>query len=172
MADSYHALSSDWYRSPAYWKASRHRHLGPDYAAVIVEGAELNRQPLALLEPEIARGHRQQVRCALTADHRGDDGACSAEGAALVQKREAAYQRVFDAIVAEEGVLCDLYSPLMARLKAAGGTMKNTQACVFRGPSPLAGAPPVPEPRRFRTSAPAAAPEHRRSHPPNRTSAV
>jgi len=30
----------DSYRSPAYLKASRHRHLGADYAAVIVEGAK------------------------------------------------------------------------------------------------------------------------------------
>jgi uncharacterized protein (DUF1330 family) len=27
-----------WYHSPAYQKASRHRHQGGDYAAVIVEG--------------------------------------------------------------------------------------------------------------------------------------
>ena len=30
----------DWCRSPAYQKASRHCHLGADYAAVIVEGAK------------------------------------------------------------------------------------------------------------------------------------
>ena len=30
----------DWYRSPAYRKASRHCHLGADYTAVIVEGAK------------------------------------------------------------------------------------------------------------------------------------
>jgi Domain of unknown function (DUF1330) len=39
----------DWYRSPAYWKASRHRHLGADYAAAIVESAK---RPAATSIPE------------------------------------------------------------------------------------------------------------------------
>lgn len=51
---------------------------------------------------------------------------------ALIQEREAAYQRVFEAIVAEEGVLRDLYSPLMARLQAAGGTVKKLAFSVGR----------------------------------------
>ena len=39
---------------------------------------------------------------------------------------------MFDAIVAEEGVLRDLYSPLMTRLNAAGGTMKKLSFSVTR----------------------------------------
>jgi hypothetical protein len=51
---------------------------------------------------------------------------------ALVQERETSYVRVIEAIVAEEGVLRDLYSPLMARLKQAVGTLKNLSFSVTR----------------------------------------
>jgi hypothetical protein len=50
----------------------------------------------------------------------------------LVQEREAAYVRVFDAILAEQAVLTELYSPLMTRLAAAGGTLKKLSFSVNR----------------------------------------
>jgi AAA domain, putative AbiEii toxin, Type IV TA system len=49
-----------------------------------------------------------------------------------VKDREAAYVRVFDAIVAEENVLRDLYKPLMARLQQAGDTLKKLSFLVTR----------------------------------------
>jgi ATPase subunit of ABC transporter with duplicated ATPase domains len=50
----------------------------------------------------------------------------------LVQNREAAYVRVFDAVVAEQNVLIELYSPLMKRLDASGDTLKKLSFSVRR----------------------------------------
>jgi hypothetical protein len=121
--------------------------------ALIPDGAELDRQPLALLEAEIARleklvGADRDTANKFTALSRriteetaalvrlkerfADCDGAKERVTALVQERESAYQRVFDAIVAEEGVLRDLYSPLMTRLKAAGETMKKLSFSVTR----------------------------------------
>lgn len=53
-----------------------------------------------------------------------------AEG--LVTERTESYSRVFDAILAEEQVLTDLYAPLMQRLKASGGTLAKLSFTVRR----------------------------------------
>ena len=50
----------------------------------------------------------------------------------LQADREAAYGRAFDALVAEQSVLEDLYAPLMARLTAASGTLKKLSFSVTR----------------------------------------
>lgn len=50
----------------------------------------------------------------------------------LVSEREAGYVRVFDAVVAEERVLNELYAPLMVKLKAAGGTLAKLSFSVSR----------------------------------------
>jgi len=50
----------------------------------------------------------------------------------LVQERQAAYVRVFEAILAEQTVLTDLYSPLMTRLSAAEGTLNKLSFSVTR----------------------------------------
>ena len=50
----------------------------------------------------------------------------------LLADREAAYGRAFDALVAEQTVLEELYSPLMARLAAASGTLKKLSFSVTR----------------------------------------
>lgn len=50
----------------------------------------------------------------------------------LQKQREEAYGRAFDAIVAEQSVLEELYSPLMARLAAASGTLKKLSFSVTR----------------------------------------
>jgi len=46
--------------------------------------------------------------------------------------REEAYGRAFDALIAEQSVLEDLYAPLMARLAAASGTLKKLSFSVAR----------------------------------------
>lgn len=51
----------------------------------------------------------------------------------LQAQREEAYGRAFDALVAEQSVLEDLYAPLMARLAAASGTLKKLSFSVTRG---------------------------------------
>lgn len=43
----------------------------------------------------------------------------------LQKQREEAYGRAFDALVAEEGVLKELYAPLLARIAAASGTLES-----------------------------------------------
>ena len=50
----------------------------------------------------------------------------------LQKDREDAYGRAFDALVAEQGVLEELYAPLMARLAAASGTLKKLSFSVAR----------------------------------------
>jgi AAA domain, putative AbiEii toxin, Type IV TA system len=50
----------------------------------------------------------------------------------LQTQREAAYGRAFDALVAEQSVLQDLYAPLMARLDATSGTLKKLSFSVTR----------------------------------------
>lgn len=50
----------------------------------------------------------------------------------LQTDREAAYGRAFDALVAEQSVLEELYAPLMARLAASSGTLKNLSFSVAR----------------------------------------
>jgi energy-coupling factor transporter ATP-binding protein EcfA2 len=50
----------------------------------------------------------------------------------LQTQREEAYGRAFDALVAEQSVLEDLYAPLMARLAEASGTLKKLSFSVTR----------------------------------------
>lgn len=50
----------------------------------------------------------------------------------LQTEREEAYGRAFDALVAEQSVLEDLYAPLMARLAASSGTLKKLSFSVAR----------------------------------------
>lgn len=50
----------------------------------------------------------------------------------LQKDREAAYGRAFDALVAEQSVLEELYAPLMARLAASSGTLKKLSFSVAR----------------------------------------
>ncbi|OCJ70594.1 phosphotransferase [Agrobacterium tumefaciens] len=50
----------------------------------------------------------------------------------LQNDREESYGRAFDALVAEQAVLEELYAPLMARLAAASGTLKKLSFSVAR----------------------------------------
>lgn len=50
----------------------------------------------------------------------------------LQAEREAAYGRAFDALVAEQSVLQELYAPLMERLAASSGTLKKLSFSVVR----------------------------------------
>jgi len=120
---------------------------------LIPDHAELDRQPLALLEGEIARletlvsvdrdtaSKFSALSKRITEENatrdRLKEKVADCEGAktrvrVLVQEREAAYVRVFDAILAEQAVLTDLYGPLMTRLAAAGGTLKRLSFSVNR----------------------------------------
>lgn len=50
----------------------------------------------------------------------------------LQTEREEAYGRAFEALVAEQSVLEELYAPLMARLTAASGTLRKLSFSVVR----------------------------------------
>ena len=50
----------------------------------------------------------------------------------LQAEREAAYGRAFDALVAEQSVLQELYAPLMTRLAVSSGTLKKLSFSVAR----------------------------------------
>ncbi len=68
---------------------------------------------------------------ALTARLLDAQGA-AARRRALQSEREAAYGRVFQAIVDEQATLAALYAPLMARLAAASGTLRKLSFSVSR----------------------------------------
>jgi ABC-type lipoprotein export system ATPase subunit len=128
------------------WRGIHPVSIADPNVALIGDEAELDRQPLALLEAEIARLEKlvsvdrdtankfSALSKRITEENatrdRLKEKMADCEGAktrvrVLVQEREAAYVRVFDAILAEQAVLRDLYSPLMTRLAEAGGTLKK-----------------------------------------------
>jgi hypothetical protein len=119
----------------------------------VADDAELPRQPLAVLETEIRRLEQLVSVDKATSQRFGalskkiveesellerlQERLADADGAkgradALQTEREAIYRRVFEAIVAEEGVLNDLYAPIKARLAGAGGTLSKLAFSVTR----------------------------------------
>lgn len=138
--------AKDWKGTPGIAAADPNIPLIPD-------DAELERQPLGLLEAEIARVEKlvsvdkdtankfaaltrniteQTAQLERLRDRVADCKGAKDRALALVGERESAYEHVFDAIVAEENVLHDLYNPLMSRLETAGGTMKKLSFSVSR----------------------------------------
>ena len=119
----------------------------------LAKGADLARVPLALLEAEIERleklvaadsesarkvaavskriAEERNAIASLTetlADCKGARGRAEV----LVADREEGYIRVFDALLAEEDVLNELYAPLVRRLTKAGGTLGKLSFSVTR----------------------------------------
>ena len=135
------------------WKGTPPAQVTDSKVALIADDAELDRLPLALLEAEIARLEKlvsvdrdtankfsalsKRITDESAALDRLREKLADCEGAkervkTLVQEREAAYVRVFEAILAEQAVLTELYSPLMTRLSAADGTLKKLSFSVTR----------------------------------------
>jgi ABC-type lipoprotein export system ATPase subunit len=115
--------------------------------------ADLKRTPLAVLEAEIARLEKlvaadketaariaaltkrlTEERTALDRlrEKLRDYEGAKARAALLVTEREHGYARVFDAVLAEEHVLNELYAPLRTRLEKAGGTLSRLSFSVTR----------------------------------------
>lgn len=126
---------------------------GDPSVALIADGVDLAGLPLALIKAEMGRLEQlisadQIVRNQYTAlstriaqennDLQGFEGRLTdAQGAAARRKelqleRDAAYGRVFDAVVSEQNALAALYAPLMARLAAASGTLRKLSFSVTR----------------------------------------
>lgn len=120
---------------------------------LIAANAVLDQQPLALLEAERARVEKlvdldkttaakyaalsqriavdrdllEQLKTKLT-----DAEGASERAANLVAERSQSYVRVFDAILAEQQVLVDLYAPIRDRLAAGSATLQKLSFTVER----------------------------------------
>jgi hypothetical protein len=119
----------------------------------VANDADLEKIPLAVLEAEIRRLERlvannKQTALQLTiltrriaeetvARDRLKEQLANCQGAKLraqelASQREAAYQRVFDALLDEERVLVELYAPLTQRLEVEGRTLAKLSFTVSR----------------------------------------
>jgi hypothetical protein len=135
------------------WKGTPLAAPAEPNVALVADDVELEQQPLALLESEIARLEKiisvdrdtankfgalsKRITEETAALVRLNERLADCEGAkervkSMVDERESAYMRVFEAIVSEEGVLRDLYSPLMTHLEGTGGALKNLSFSVTR----------------------------------------
>lgn len=126
---------------------------GDPNTAYFPDDADLNTLPLAVLDAEMVRleklvnadSEAQRRYAALSSSIATETAALQtltqklndAKGAKdrtreLQTEREAAYGRAFDALVAEQTVLVELYAPLMARLASSSGTLKKLSFSVAR----------------------------------------
>lgn len=126
---------------------------GDDNTPYIGRDADLSAISLAVLEAEMARIEKlvsadkqiQRQYAALTGkitsesvaletlkEKLADARSAKDRAREFQQDREAAYQRAFEAIIAEQTVLEQLYEPLMVRLRAASGTLKKLTFSVAR----------------------------------------
>jgi len=120
---------------------------------LIADDANLEQQTLTLIETEMSRLEKlvnldketarrfttlsnriaqEQTQLKALNDKLIDCQAAKERAKKLVGERETAYIRVFEAIVAEQTVLMDLYDPLMKRLGAAHGTLNKMSFTVSR----------------------------------------
>ena len=85
---------------------------------------KLIRDQYSAISQTIAREERElQTLKTRLADHEG----AAVRRTVLQQERADAYERVFDAIIAEEVELAALYAPLRKRLGAASGTLSKLE---------------------------------------------
>jgi energy-coupling factor transporter ATP-binding protein EcfA2 len=120
---------------------------------LIDDAAELNRTPLAILEAEIARlqklvgGDREIAAKFAAVSKRIDEESallvrlteklddCEQAKTRLIElraARQSGYARVFEAVLAEQSVLSNLYSPLMERIGTASGALAKLRFTVKR----------------------------------------
>lgn len=120
---------------------------------IIAIDVELLKTPLALLQAEIERLQKKvsidtatskrfadaskkitaetELLRATTEKLKDHEGAAARlEG--LVKNREAAYERVFAAILSEQQVLTELYSPIKSKLESASGTLRKLSFSITR----------------------------------------
>ena len=147
------AKSEEVENSTKAWKGEKPSVAVDASGAFLVKGADLTRTPLAVLEAEIERmeelvaADRESARKVAAVSKRiAEEGNALAglkerladcKGAhdrakSLVADRADGYIRVFDALLAEERVLNELYGPLIRRLGEAGGTLGKLSFSVSR----------------------------------------
>jgi energy-coupling factor transporter ATP-binding protein EcfA2 len=136
----------------AGWKGSPQTTVAAD-VALIGDDAVLTDQSLALLEAEISRLEKyvsidRDTAARFSALSRkiveetdalgrlkeklADCEGAKARAAALVTEREESYLRVFEAVLAEQSVLTDLYAPIRDRLATASETLRKLSFTVSR----------------------------------------
>jgi hypothetical protein len=140
-------------RNSAAWKGGPAPALGDTNVPLIAAGTDLQKQTLSLLEAE---GSRIQQMVSIDKETAQRFTALSSkivtetellkglsekladcEGAKtrltnLLSEREACYIRVFEAVVSEQSVLAELYSPIRLRLEAATGTLNKLSFSITR----------------------------------------
>ena len=147
------AKSKEVDKSTKAWKGEKPSASRDESGAFLAKDANLARTPLASLEAEIERlqkavaADRESARKLAAVSKRITEETnalaglkeklADCEGAqeraqGLVKDREAGYVRVFDAVLAEERVLNELYAPLVRRLRKAGGTLGKLSFSVTR----------------------------------------
>ncbi|MFK4056810.1 TrlF family AAA-like ATPase [Brevundimonas sp. NPDC046655] len=126
---------------------------GDPKVPLIADGADLAALPLALIKAEMARLEQlisadtlvRNQYTALSARIAQENSQLLAIGTQLIDaqgaierrrllqaERDAAYGRVFDAVVSEQATLAELYAPLMKRLSEETGTLKKLGFSVTR----------------------------------------
>lgn len=146
------AHKSENERRSKEWKGTPPPETSDPTVAIVGDEADLDKQPLALLEAEILRlqkainvdkdtankyaaiSKRVDEETAAIVKLQERLGDCEGAAGRIKQAqadRESAYKGVFDSIAKEQGVLNDLYAPLRTRLGAAtGATAKLTLSVV------------------------------------------
>ncbi|MDE0420042.1 MAG: AAA family ATPase [Gammaproteobacteria bacterium] len=147
------AKSKEVEKSTNEWKGKKPAAALDGSGAFLAKGSDLARTPLAVLEAEIERveqlvaADRESARkvaavskriaeernaIASLRERHADCKGARGRAEMLVGEREEGYIRVFDALLAEEGVLNELYAPLVRRLTEAGGTLGKLSFSVTR----------------------------------------
>ncbi len=135
------------------WKGEKPSSAIDASGAFLAKNADLDNTPLAVLEVEIERLEKlvatdRETRNKLTAvskriaeekntltslkERLADCEGAKKRAKALVVEREHGYIRVFNALLAEEQVLNELYMPLVRRLAEAKGTLGKLSFSVTR----------------------------------------
>lgn len=145
--------SAETERGATSWKGVPPTSPADASGSFLAADADPSKAPLALLEAEIERLEKlaaadketakkiaaitKRLTEEATALERLREKLKDSEGArdratALVAEREHGYYRVFEAVLAEERVLNELYAPLRMRLETAGGTLARLSSTVTR----------------------------------------
>jgi hypothetical protein len=140
-------------KGAASWKGLSPASPADASGSFLAVDSDVARTPLAVLEAEIARFEElvaadketanriaaitKRLTEETTALERLREKLKDCRGArtradTLVTEREQGYTRVFEAVLAEEHVLNELYAPLRMRLEMAGGTLARLSFTVTR----------------------------------------
>jgi len=135
------------------WKGTPPPPLDDPQTSLVGEECDLERTPLAVLEAEVGRlqrlvgGDREMAAKFAAVSKKIGDEAVALERlkerlsdcrqakqriAELRAARQAGYLRVFEAVLAEQAILADLYAPLMARVSGASHALGKLSFTVNR----------------------------------------